>query len=707
MIEQIEAVNFRRHRTLSMAFGPGLTVLKGANEAGKSTVFEVVAYALFGAKALRNSLADTVTWGEKDTTLKVACVLNVSDVKYTFKRGKSGAECTWGDKMVTGQSEVSDFAASLIGADPATAAKLMLSNQGALRGALDAGPKATSELIEGLANFDLFEEIIEKMQAKLTLGSTSAVEARIAEAEKALEEFFDIGLPDTTHMREKLQILEDELATNERWLEEFGKPQEALAAKLAGEAEEKQEAHNKAMAAWGAAIAERARLQDKLKEAQEAVSKTPDTAHLEQLQGQLAQALKQGEVEALYRKFEALAAYKGAVWEGDAESLDAEIAATAKLIKDFEAEGAELRGSIREAKARMVTTSHCGYCSLDVSQFPAIAAQNQASEAILQSGQTRLDTLAGSIKDAEAELATLRQVLRAGDPARMFVAQNSTYVEADLARVPMGMEWIADKPGMAADPAEMKRQIVQAQVEAAGHQRVVFQVEMLQADLQAIEEVIRHWAAELDKYPSVPNLEALKTTAQDTANARAIQQFHVDTGRQQRASLVAEIAMFEAELARHEVRRKELFARSAAAQQELDDLGFNNALLKKVRAARPVISDKLWNTVLAAVSSMFSQMRGDVSVVSKGKDGFCVNGEAFTSLSGSTLDLLGLAIRIALVKTFIPASTFLVLDEPFAACDDERSARMLGFIASSGFAQTIVITHEDNSEAVADTLINL
>jgi ABC-type transport system involved in cytochrome bd biosynthesis fused ATPase/permease subunit len=110
--------------------------------------------------------------------------------------------------------------------------------------------------------------------------------------------------------------------------------------------------------------------------------------------------------------------------------------------------------------------------------------------------------------------------------------------------------------------------------------------------------------------------------------------------------------------------------------------------------------------VLVSVSNIFSSMRGEPSMVTKGKDGFLVNDKA-SALSGSTLDLLGLAIRCALVKMFVPNCPFLVLDEPSAACDQARTNAMLGYVAASGFKQVLLVTHNDASESFADNLIQL
>lgn len=141
--------------------------------------------------------------------------------------------------------------------------------------------------------------------------------------------------------------------------------------------------------------------------------------------------------------------------------------------------------------------------------------------------------------------------------------------------------------------------------------------------------------------------------------------------------------------------------------EELKSARQANALLKALRTIKPQLANQVWQTVCSTVSHYFSLMRNQPSVVSKEAAGFAVDGHDTESLSGSTLDILGLAIRIALTKTFMPTCRFLLLDEPFAASDAERTAQALGFISSVGFDQVVIITHEDATEAVADNLITI
>ena len=75
------------------------------------------------------------------------------------------------------------------------AARLTIANQSAIRGALEAGPKATTELIERLSEFDQIDNLIEIMQEKLTLGNTATATAAIAAATDDLARAKELAVP--------------------------------------------------------------------------------------------------------------------------------------------------------------------------------------------------------------------------------------------------------------------------------------------------------------------------------------------------------------------------------------------------------------------------------------------------------------------------------------------------------------------------------
>jgi exonuclease SbcC len=135
MFRQLRLTNFRKHTTLDITFQNGVIALRGANEAGKSAILEAIAYAMFGATALRDSFADCVTWGEKESTLKVVLDFELNKVNYRVTRGKSGAEIRTTEKIeATGQTEVRRYIETLLGADAETCSNLMLASQQSVRG---------------------------------------------------------------------------------------------------------------------------------------------------------------------------------------------------------------------------------------------------------------------------------------------------------------------------------------------------------------------------------------------------------------------------------------------------------------------------------------------------------------------------------------------------------------------------------------------
>ncbi|MDL2335086.1 MAG: AAA family ATPase, partial [Chloroflexota bacterium] len=63
IITRLRLANFRRHRALDVTLGPGLNVVRGANEAGKSTVQRAIEMALFRRPTFSGAeLDDTRPW---------------------------------------------------------------------------------------------------------------------------------------------------------------------------------------------------------------------------------------------------------------------------------------------------------------------------------------------------------------------------------------------------------------------------------------------------------------------------------------------------------------------------------------------------------------------------------------------------------------------------------------------------------------------
>lgn len=744
MLKSIQLRNFKKHEKLEIEFDAGLTALRGANENGKSTVLHAIAYALFGAKSLTTSLEDTVTWGKPVSSLSVKLTLEIEGTEYVIMRAKSGAEINYEYKervcgsqggKVTGQNECSAFISRLFGTDPDRIMRLILANQGNIRGALEQGPKATTELIEKLSNFDVLDQVVNLIQDNLLLGSSAVFEQRVTTADEQVAALqLALKEPDVEDASRQVELLTAQIGSARSELANTWLPK-MQQAKLAYETAQKlytqiEQQHTQV----GNLRKEMCSLVAQKEQAltQSVVKQDPGT--IDALRKQIETASGATQQVKVYEDLAKLnAAYPESFWEGDLSSLQAEIAETEKKIRTtttlitLNKEFANittntinsLKSGIEVLLARKVTGSACGFCGQDTSQFPEIAKSNSGIDENIKGREIQIETesrnLASMKKQTEQhnvklsslkeDLAALQAVLKSAEPINRFIRLNANTVDIDEQFVPSKVTWKGAVPSVDMDVAALQRELQTREQQNKEADIATGRMQALEKQIVMMEGKVKKAEWDLTSLGALPRLEPLQEVlaaadATYVEHQNAIYD-HEATIKAIQAEIDKEVALYRQAVAQIEAAKAE----QVRALSDLEQLRFNNNLLKRVKSARPVIADRLWSVVLNAVSVFFSQMRGEKSSVTKEKDGFRVNGQTIDGLSGSTLDALGLAVRAALTKTFLPHLPFLILDEPFAAMDEQRSMATLGLVASLGFKQTLLVTHEANSENFADNLI--
>ena len=122
---KLDIQNFRQHLDSSITFSDGLTGIIGPNGAGKSTVLEAIAWALYGAPAVRGT-NDTVRSksSEGGAKVNVALTFELGGSIYRVTRtldgsGRSGSAVleAGGMPLRSGMSEVTAAVAKLLGMD--------------------------------------------------------------------------------------------------------------------------------------------------------------------------------------------------------------------------------------------------------------------------------------------------------------------------------------------------------------------------------------------------------------------------------------------------------------------------------------------------------------------------------------------------------------------------------------------------------------
>ena len=88
---KLKAKNFRQYKDFSHCFPlSGIIAIVGDNEAGKSTLQEMMGFALFGTTALRTTVDKVLRFGSKDDVCEVEMEFKVGGRIYQLKRGFKG-----------------------------------------------------------------------------------------------------------------------------------------------------------------------------------------------------------------------------------------------------------------------------------------------------------------------------------------------------------------------------------------------------------------------------------------------------------------------------------------------------------------------------------------------------------------------------------------------------------------------------------------
>ena len=696
MLTKIKLENFRQHLNLELDFKNGVTVLRGSNEQGKTTVFEAVAFALFGVKACRNN--DLTTWGEPDNSHKVTLDFTAHDEQCTITRTKSSAElqvtrACGSVRVVTGQAETVKAVETMLGLKPGLGSQLMFVGQSQIQGILAEGGAKTTSFIEKLADLDVIDNLVTELQDNYPTGKTLVLDDMLESSkEELLAATIELkATPDPTKMLEaEIKELKNNLTEKQAALVEATAEFEAIDLK-----------YNESKTAeveYKHYVEKKKNLDNRLLELKDLAFvaepvETDLTALKEELVG--LELLEENYKDFVSHKDEVTARMLRADWTANFDRVSAELVERNNIIQE---KSKEVEDNIKTIAG--LSDICCKTCKREFENAAEQKALAYDLELINEKLNLEIEALFAEQEPLQVEFENLKSYATwCPELLNTSWTYDKTYIPAKLVwKGPDVSNYIEGKV------FETRVSIVNADKEYAYNVReykiykdMFSRKQELSAELEGLVEI--------HKPEDSTKIEELRNTSKGLVQDR----------QQEVYQLGSEVKNFDA----NNVHRynKHIAALSRVAELEdsiarctksIEQTALNNLLLKSLRAAKPLVADKIWRAVCDTVSVYFSQMRGVESVVSKdSKEGFTVNGEAISSLSGSTLSILGLSLRVALVKTFLPSCDILLLDEPFDGADNSRRDSMLGFIVLSGFLQMIIITHENSTESFSDELLLL
>lgn len=709
VIKSVKLIKFRRHASLTLDLSPGLVVIRGANEAGKTTVLEAIGYAFFGARALREPLERVVTIGHNASELSVEVSFTRSDgTLYSLRRSKSGATLEGGGQTVTGHKDVTQALEAIFGAPAAMAEKIWFVSQNSIRGVLEAGPGAAASMIEELAEFSVIDRIVDLISTHLPTGNTQSVQARVAAARDTLAEYDNDSLQPPPDAESVLLDLDSKLADA---VYAYTQAKQELAT-------HDREVASPLLSAKGQLDAARDRIKSithditrrqnerkavelpKYNKAEHDAVKTEWEKYKEEL-------ARRKLTERAFKLYSSLPKFDDAVWEGDVASLSKFAAELDTEMANLERQRAEMATEKLLAMQRVVNDMQCSFCERDLSQVPEVVRRNaEANERVIE--------LAGLIDEASRQLQQLKEnraavtkIERAQMTIEAALDSLQGYVEVSREEVPFHVKWKGETFSNEPMP-NYEAQLANYEVAAGKLAMAKGRLAALDDELKRLALDRESWERKVDELePKCAGFDQMIQESNRLTLRQAQTEQAVQALEQQRKGVEAEIESARKLWEMREKARQGAQRHLEQAEKDLAAVEFNNALLKAVRGCRPAIADRLWAAVLSAVSIYFSRMRGEPSIVGRDDKGFTVDGQGVAGLSGSTLDVLGLSIRLALLQTFVPWSDFLILDEPAAACDANRESALIGTTSASGFKQCLLVTHSDVADAFAQQLVQL
>ena len=682
MLIKLELINFKKHESLSIDFVSGLNVFRAANEAGKSSVFHAIAYALWGARALPDSLEETVTWGKPASSLKVRLTFSVADVVYNIYRAKSGAELTSPGLVVSGNAEVTAHVERLTGASAAVGLATLMASQDSLKDGLDG---SAISLIEKLSDMGLIDTLVTSVQEALPCGNTKLLEAQLADLAALTEPVADFS------------ALEAEKSAAEAAL---------LTANTVVEAEQRRFATLEfdAQIAGRRLEAERARqasvrrAEVRLQQAQREVQWPVDEYSGPSIP--FMQGKQQEQTESNARRRAHL------LWKALPESMPKTLQALLVKSANLDAAASLLRGKEIEltrqrtlALAAIISEESCKLCGKLLTDVPEVVNINKLADVRLKECEVEADKLseqlakfAVDVKAHSAEMASLKSWLASMEKLSGFVEVDGS-TSKWVGGVFSEEENTTDCSKLIKVRQEQLQSIARANAVAEAALKTVDAMRKELSELQdplADEEDEQVFAALADGKVKLLTMQR----HQREYESRAVHAV---------SALAKEQAVFQQKLHNY----RQAVEQKASMQSTLDTYRTNNALIKKLREARPVVARELWALVLHGVSHVFSQIRGVPSTVTRSDNKFLIDGKPATVYSGSTKSALGLAIRVVLQKTFLPNVNFILLDEAAAGADQVRETAMLSALISVNFPQTVLVTHSELADTYATNLIVL
>ncbi|MEF8775196.1 MAG: DNA double-strand break repair ATPase Rad50 [Haloarculaceae archaeon] len=555
--DRLRLENFKCFETADVEFDAGVTVIHGLNGSGKSSLLEAAFFALYGARALRKTLDEVVTIGEKET--RVELWFTHAGRSYLVERrlrvresGTQTVDCVLDgpEETIEGATDVRARIAELLRMDEEAFLNCAYVRQGEVNKLIEASPGERQDMIDDLLQLGKLEEYRDRASdARVGVGRVRN------DKQGALKQFDDqIEAKEDKDLHAQLNETESNLAAIESDIEGYEEQREAAvdARDRAAEILETYEEKREELAQVEADVADlREAIQTTATEREELASQIESRRERrEGLVEQRDKLLSEIDVET-----ETTAEGAGAVAAKEAaepgETVEAEVASAEGGSMDRDTLAAHLETleaeveTLRERNLELVEAKNDHESTAEAAREAAADLDERAADKREQAGD--LET---AVEEDRERLAERRDGLE--ERAETIQSLEATFDDAPVAE------------GAAAD----------------WHEELTSQVGDLREEIANLEATLENQRASLEEARALREAGKCPTCGQDVEGAP-----HVDTIDEDEAH----VEELEATLADLEDEREELAARRDRAETLRD----TEQKLDRLRDERENLSDLL------------------------------------------------------------------------------------------------------------------
>ncbi len=719
-IHEVKLINWTSHRESTITFSKGPNIIVGPIGAGKSSIFDAIAYALFGKIPLHSRVEEVIRKGQQ--WAKVELTFSHKGHSYRvvrmIEKGGKGIKATarlWKDNQFYADKPtvVSREIERALEVDYHSFVRAIYAPQNEIELFLELPPKERKKAIDDMLNIERFQRYVDELKRvanlyrkELTLLSQEVKKGEGLEGELAeLEEELEKAQEGLTTLQQGLPSMERELEEKEGELRKFKAVEERRRAlmgrieRLRGEIE----------ALRDITLEPEEPLRERLQQLEKELEKLEGerrTRREQLLEAKRREALREKMLEEQRKARERLKAIEEKLSKAiEVAPLEEKVRKLRAILAKIEERKGELQERLEGLKG---ASSTCPVCGRPLSE--------EHRQRLLEETRQHLEEL--KEKEAKARALLQRAELELGKAREK--EREMARLEGERKRL---LELLAQPIPQALDAAPLEKALreVEEKLRTLERERAKVRTELAHLlekkrkveKRAALEKELEKLEGELKVLPPVEGLEELER------RVRALRE-RVATLRERTKGLEEKVSLLKERMARveRELReRRERERRLARVEALLGDLQLMGSVIEGIQLSLRQEVVVAINEALATLWPLLYPYKDytalKLEVEEKGYELYLysdrwerVNAVA----SGGERAIAALTLRVALAMAVAPHIGLLILDEPTHNLDEravEALKESLRDELPSIVGQFFIITHDERLAEIGGRVIRV